>query len=96
MHVKKTEPLPLEGHRPVRICVVCGEVSYSAGGIHPQCAQEQADAPRIARIKAEQKTEKKCKAAGPIAAKPWFKACPKCGLQLHVRKRECECGYQFR
>lgn len=27
-------------------CPICGKASYSATGIHPQCAVEQADAPR--------------------------------------------------
>ena len=55
MHVKKPEPLPTGSGKAVRICEVCGQASYSASGIHPQCAQEQADARRVARIKAEDK-----------------------------------------
>jgi hypothetical protein len=96
MHVKKPDPLPARESKPVRICAVCGQVSYSQGGIHPQCAQEQADAGRVARIKAENKAELKDKPNGLLVSKPWCKACPKCQLQMHVRKRTCECGYRFR
>ena len=34
----------------VRICPVCNKRAYSAGGVHPQCAVAQADAPRQALI----------------------------------------------
>lgn len=96
MHVKKPEPLPTGSGKAVRICEICGQASYSASGIHPQCAQEQADARRVARIKAEDKAAYKEQATGPSVAKAWSKACPKCRLQMHVRKRTCDCGYQFR
>src|SRR6185436_1792408 len=31
---------------PVRMCPVCGKRTYSHVGVHPQCAVQQADAPR--------------------------------------------------
>jgi len=55
MNPKKPEPLFVE---PVRgqICPVCGKRSYSLHGIHPQCAVQQADAPRQKKL-AEAKRE---------------------------------------
>lgn len=55
MNPKKPEPLFVE---PVRgqICPVCGKRSYSLHGIHPQCAVQQADAPRQQKL-AEAKRE---------------------------------------
>lgn len=45
MNTHKPEPL-----YPVIVrgkdCPVCGKRTYSLGGIHPQCAVQQADAPR--------------------------------------------------
>jgi hypothetical protein len=96
MQVKKPEPLPLGDNKPLRLCVVCGQVSYSLGGVHPQCAQEQADTRRVARIKAKKKAELKDKPGGLPVTRPWYKSCPKCQLQMHIRKKSCECGYRFR
>jgi hypothetical protein len=46
---KKTEPIYLP---PIRnYCPVCGKVSYSVSGEHPQCALTRADA----AFKAKQK-----------------------------------------
>ena len=96
MHNKKPIPLPSGATKPRPVCVVCGSVSYSPGGIHPQCAEEQADAPRLARLKKAQKTAKpKGKVANPNALSPWHKRCPKCHAELHVRKLTCDCGYRF-
>src|SRR5262245_54730391 len=44
---------------PRNICPICGKASYSAGGIHPQCAMQKADEPRLARLKAEKAAEAK-------------------------------------
>lgn len=52
---KKPEPLYREA--PGKNCPVCGKRSYSLRGIHPQCAVQQADAPRQALL-AEEKREK--------------------------------------
>lgn len=52
---KKPEPLYRE--TPSKLCPVCGKRSYSLRGIHPQCAVQQADAPRQA-VLAEEKREK--------------------------------------
>lgn len=40
------------------VCPVCGVVTYSRGGIHPQCSQVRADAPRVNRLKAAKKVAK--------------------------------------
>jgi hypothetical protein len=31
---------------PKNLCPICGKAAYSLGGIHPQCAMQQADKPR--------------------------------------------------
>lgn len=93
MHEKKPDPLPA---KPRRLCPVCGMVSYSAGGTHPQCAEEQSDAARVARLKKVQKTARpKARGANPNALSPWQKRCPKCHNEVHIRKLACGCGYQF-
>jgi len=51
----KPDPLFLRPHR--KICPVCGTTSYSASGMHPQCAMQQADAPRMERLKILRKEE---------------------------------------
>ena len=45
------KPIPLY-HRPSPPhCPICGQVSYSAAGIHPQCCTRQLDADRMRRLK---------------------------------------------
>ena len=44
MSTKKPEPI-FPSRKP-NICPVCGKSSYSAAGIHPQCAEKQADEKR--------------------------------------------------
>lgn len=96
MHNKKPVPLTSLGDKPRPVCPVCGTVSYSLGGVHPQCAERQADAKRVARIKTAKKSKNpKEKVGNPSAIRPWHKICPKCRRQLHVRKRICDCGHQF-
>jgi hypothetical protein len=53
MNTHKPEPLFVDP--PGRICPICGKRAYSAGGIHPQCAVKQADAPRQKILAAEKK-----------------------------------------
>ena len=93
---KKPDGLLARKSSPQRICPVCGVIAYSRGGIHPQCAQEQADAPRVERIKAAKKVAKpKVKVTSPKALSAWHKLCPKCRRQIHIRKLSCECGHTF-
>lgn len=51
----KPDPLYTPPHR--KTCPVCGTVSYSLAGIHPQCAMQMADAPRMERIRIQRKLE---------------------------------------
>ncbi|HXY36360.1 MAG TPA: hypothetical protein VEI07_19135 [Planctomycetaceae bacterium] len=90
-------PLVLTQALPARpICPVCGTTSYSRRGIHPQCAQLQADDRRMSKLKAvKRQTESKVKASNPLALRPWHKRCPKCRAELHIRKTTCECGHRF-
>jgi hypothetical protein len=64
MNTHKPEPL-----YPVivrgRICPMCGKRSYSLGGIHPQCAVQQADAPRQRQL-AEQRARDRQQAVEPV------------------------------
>ena len=83
---KKPEPLPEIGPKRPQ-CPVCGEVSYSKEGIHPQCAQAQADSERMKNLKTG--------TAKPVVRKSWHKQCPRCRESIHIRKKTCECGHQF-
>ena len=85
---------PVPAARPIR--PVCGTTSYSRRGIHPQCAQQQADGRRMTKLKAvKRQTESKTKASNPLALRPWHKRCPKCRAELHIRKTTCDCGHRF-
>jgi hypothetical protein len=77
---------------PRKLCPICGKASYSAGGIHPQCAIEQADAPRLVELRAARVAEPKTKKPD---RQTWKKRCPKCDAQVHVRREACECGHKF-
>lgn len=43
--------------RPLKYCPVCGKVSYSLSGEHPQCSQARADA--IVRAKLKKSNERR-------------------------------------
>jgi hypothetical protein len=90
---KKPEPI-IPQHQP-NICPVCGKASYSAAGIHPQCAVKQADDKRqqvLKREKSEHPTKPPKKNQSPGR---WQKLCPECKLSQHVRKKVCTCGHVF-
>ncbi len=93
MRYKK--PTPILGERNRKICPVCGKRSYSAGGIHPQCAAQQADAPREQQLKAKKEAEAKKKKKKLLTKKPRQKKCPKCGVGQPIRKKKCDCGFDF-
>ena len=86
------KPLPLFVEKPRVHCPVCGHVTYSIAGIHPQCAMIAADKSYIARIKAKQ-------AAAPIIPVVKLrmneKQCPACQVVIHVRRNQCNCGHVF-
>jgi predicted RNA-binding Zn-ribbon protein involved in translation (DUF1610 family) len=90
--MSKEEPILIVSQRPKILCPVCGTPTYSAGGIHPQCAVNQADDSRMARLKLQ-------RAEAPKEKKPtrnvWKKRCPKCGNEAHVRLGVCKCGHSF-
>jgi hypothetical protein len=91
MSNKKPQPLVFgKKHDP---CPVCGEISYSLGGVHPQCAARQADEKRMSRIKREAKAEELVKPSSGLKA--WQRVCPKCKALQHVRKKVCGCGHTF-
>jgi hypothetical protein len=77
---------------PKTLCPICGKPTYSAGGIHPQCAMQQADEPRLKRLRAAKSSESKSKKS---TQQTWKRRCPKCGNPVHVRRKACECGHQF-
>lgn len=86
---RKPTPLYLPVQRAV--CPVCGTNSYSAAGIHPQCAMAVADRLRTERIKAAAPLPVEAVKAPRWTRKP----CPRCQADQHVRRRSCECGYVF-
>ena len=80
---------------PKNLCPICGKPAYSLGGIHPQCAMQQADEPRIVGLRAAKSIESREKKPVVKNAKNWKKRCPKCGAQVHARRDLCECGHKF-
>ena len=94
---RKPIPLLLRQNKPRLVCLVCGMVRYSPSGVHPQCAQKQADVERVQVLKSAKKAENPNeKVAKPNASNLWQKkVCPKCHSRLHVRKLTCDCGHPF-
>ncbi len=90
---RKPQPLYLPSIR--KYCPVCGQASYSAAGIHPQCAVQQMDAKRMKQVKVPSKSPKKASSLTDAETRPWHKICPKCREFVHVRKKACDCGYAF-
>jgi hypothetical protein len=84
----KPEPLIPVLTRPQ--CPVCGQVSYSRAGIHPQCAMLKADETRVTKIAARKAAA--AKAPAPVLRR-FERVCPKCQAVQHVRRRTCECGH---
>jgi rRNA maturation endonuclease Nob1 len=77
---------------PKHLCPICGKPSYSVGGIHPQCAMQQADEPRLVRLRTKKAADTKVKK--PVR-QTWKKRCPKCGTHVHARRGVCKCGHEF-
>ncbi len=97
-HNKRPDPLYTVAAEKGTKCPVCGFTSYSREGIHPQCAQQQADEKRVARMKSQKSKADKQGAKSKTntdAIKPWHKVCPKCKSQVHVRRTSCTCGHKF-
>jgi hypothetical protein len=77
---------------PARIfCPICGEATYSRGGIHPQCAMAQADEPRATRLRNARRTEATIDKPNTHV----FKKCPECDASSDPRRMVCNCGYRF-
>ena len=89
--MNEKKPTPWISQPSGKVCPVCGTRTYSLGGIHPQCAVYQADAPRVEKLKVERKRE-----ANATKPSTWTKKkCPKCGSEPHVRRKACDCGHVF-
>jgi hypothetical protein len=59
--MSEKKPTPMIRDANSKICPVCGKQSYSRDGIHPQCAMNQADAPRRLRLAVERKQRDQAK-----------------------------------
>ncbi len=89
--MSEKKPTPRSSQPSGKVCPVCGQQTYSQGGIHPQCAVYQADAARAEKLKTEQKRETKT-----TKRSAWTKKkCLKCGSESHVRRKVCDCGHVF-
>ncbi len=66
--------------------------SYSATGVHPQCAARSADLEWTKRMKAKRA---EIAVVPEKTAKFYQRCCPKCNVIQHVRAKTCECGYVF-
>ena len=62
---------------PKNLCPICGKAAYSLGGIHPQCAMQQADEPRLNRLRTSKAAEAQSKKPEKTR-QVWKKRCPKC------------------
>ena len=93
--MSEKKPTPDLGDRDRKRCPVCGEPSYSAAGVHPQCSVKKADAERSLKLKEEQLSGEAKAEVKPAGPSRWQKVCPNCKAILHVRKSHCECGHQF-
>jgi predicted RNA-binding Zn-ribbon protein involved in translation (DUF1610 family) len=86
------KPVPVIPQPAKMRCPICGETTYSRGGIHPQCAIQQADEPRTVKLRADRKKAAKIEKPRQRA---WNKKCPGCGIFVHVRLTKCGCGHKF-
>jgi hypothetical protein len=88
-----TKPVVIVPQLARNVCPICGKASYSLGGIHPQCAMQQADEPRIVRLRAARKLENKSEKP---KSRAWRKKCPKCSIQVDAQRDICACGFRFK
>ena len=87
--MSEKKPLVLQSSQARGNCPVCGKTSYSAIGMHPQCAVARADALTHGDRK------KSAQAAVMAKRKSWSKACPKCKREIPARRIACDCGHKF-
>jgi hypothetical protein len=96
LSMSEKKPTPLFPARAHSCCPVCGKISYSLAGVHPQCSVRRADEEHKNRSKREKLLAEVGKTAKPAAGiSPWQKSCPQCSAVQHVRKTVCNCGYRF-
>ena len=88
--MSEKKPIPIIVERS-RVCPVCGKRSYSAAGVHPQCAMKRADALR----KQQQRPDMPPEPPRPARKRSWDKKCPQCQSLVHVRQKVCGCGYHW-
>ena len=93
--MSEKKPTPDSRARERKRCPVCGEISYSAAGVHPQCSVKKADAERALKLKEERASETQQQPESPRPTR-WQKVCPSCQGFLHVRKTQCDCGHSFK
>ena len=94
--MSEKKPTPVVVATSSKECPVCGQRSYSPGGIHPQCAMAQADAPRKTLLAAQKKAAAQLKVKTDNSKLAlWEKLCPQCGSRLPARKSACGCGHRF-
>jgi hypothetical protein len=93
MNVQK--PIPLIAAESHNVCPICGEKSYSAVGMHPQCAQRQAEEVQNKKTAADKPVVEKLPAKTSHQHVSWKKTCPKCSAEVHIRKKICSCGHAF-
>jgi hypothetical protein len=80
-------PAPIGYRREMPVCPVCGKISYSVGGIHPQCAVSRAD--ERLRVPGPAKKSTAGKPSG------FSKRCRGCGRSVAARRMVCDCGRAF-
>ena len=59
--MSEKKPAALFPQRKPKRCPVCQQPTYSSGGIHPQCAEKQADEPRRLKLVAEEEAKEASK-----------------------------------
>src|SRR6478752_2405084 len=74
------------------LCPICSKPTYSRGGIHPQCAMEQADEPRVTLLRNARRADVKRVRPIPQVHK---KRCPECDSYSDAQREVCWCGFRF-
>ena len=93
--MSEKKPNPIYTRKKRKNCPVCGQVSYSQNGIHPQCAVKLVDDERKGEIKRRKLEEEDNRKSETKNKTRWQIKCPKCGKPQHVRKKICDCGHKL-
>gem|GEM_PF-1840903 len=104
--MSENKPTPELGDRDRKRCPVCGEPSYSAAGVHPQCSVKQADAERSQKLKesrlagkanqAENKSNGSVSLAEGVPKLQGVSACPQKTLRMRPSVRDEVAGMRKR